>query len=77
MADEEITTLKRLRSAIREAKEVYVQPRFGSSERWSRVSKTEVMALIKGMTDAHTPQFYEMPTGLYGTLEADGSLYVG
>lgn len=74
---EEIVTIKRLKQAIRTTRNIYVQPRFGTSERWIRVSKKDALELIDGMTDDKKPYDYEMTGDIYGTLEDDGTLSIG
>ena len=41
-------TFRELRGAIRRAKSIYIQARFGVSERWLRITKAEARLLIQG-----------------------------
>lgn len=43
-------TFQELRAAIKRAKHVYIQARFGSSERWLRITKREALFLVAGYT---------------------------
>ena len=43
-------TFLEMRAAIKRAKYIYVQVRFGVSERWLRLSKREARLLIQGCT---------------------------
>lgn len=41
-------TFTTLRAAIRDANTVLIQPRFGLSERWLKISKKEALEMIRG-----------------------------
>ena len=71
-----ITTVAEYRCAVRDAKRVFVQPRFGASETYVRVSKVDALYLVRGMKGTTTAQELELYAGSFGTLEGD-DLFVG
>lgn len=77
MADRiDIVTIKALRSAIRKAKLILVQPRFGCTERWIKISKAEAIEMIFHISVNDTPADQEMYRGVFGSLE-DDTLFLG
>ena len=76
MAQTEIMTVKGLRHAIKTCKEVNAVVRFGVSEAWVKLAKTEALYLIENFNDSDTPDDHEMYTGRFGMVE-NGILYIG
>lgn len=72
----EIRTIPELRAALKIAKAVYVQPRFGTVETWLKVSKSEARTLLLGLTKWETPETMEMPAEIFGTLQG-ATLFIG
>jgi hypothetical protein len=70
-----ITTVPGLRCAIAEAFIVLIQPRFGTSETWLRITKAEARVLAQSVGNA-APDQVEMPSGHFGELRL-GALYLG
>ena len=68
MAHLDITTIPGLRRAIKQAHSVHTQVRFGSSERWVKISKATALELIEGLSDHCSPQDAEMYAGTFGTM---------
>lgn len=75
----ELTTVRSLKCAIRIAKTIMVQVRFGCSERWTKLSKLEALGLVSGIgSDDTTPEHFEMFTGVFGTYDTSSkTLYLG
>ena len=70
----DITTVPEFRKAVREAKDVLTQVRFGCSERWVRISKADALLLVAGFGRSDTPEQHEMDA----FASVDGStLYLG
>ena len=77
MSHQNITTIPSLRLAIKVAKQVYVQAKFGTSERWVKISKLEANELLAQLfDDTKDPEFYEMYSGVFGTFNGK-SLFMG
>jgi hypothetical protein len=72
----QITTVKALRSAIRNCDAVYAQLRFGMSERWVKITKSEAIQLADDLGDETTPECMSMYSGVFGSLTS-GDLYLG
>jgi len=72
----EIKTVRELKTAIRHAKHILVQPRFGASERWIKITKREAKAIASDIPKFATPAAVEMFTGTFGVVEGD-ALYLG
>lgn len=73
----DIKTVKDLRKSIREAKMVLVQPRFGLSEAYVKISKREAVAMMDGLTDDMTPDSLGMATDSFASVNEIGELYIG
>lgn len=71
-----LTTVQSLQCALNVAKTVYIQPRFGCSERWIKISKKEAQILVSNLEQDATPQNAEMYTNVFGTLNGT-LLYMG
>jgi hypothetical protein len=76
MAHYDITTIPSLKCAIKNARRIRVQPKFGTNEKWIRISKVEALELIEGYADDATPTWHEMYGGIFGTM-INGVLYMG
>lgn len=71
-----IVTVKGLRAAARHARVFMIQPRFGNSERWIKITKTAALDLIADLGATDTPTSHEMYTSQFGDLDGD-TLYLG
>jgi hypothetical protein len=71
-----LITIPSVRRAIKSARAVYVQPRFGCSEHWVKVTKAEALNMLESFPDHFTPEDAEMYAGTFGTLK-DKVLYMG
>lgn len=77
-----ITSLPELRKFIKEASLIVGMLRFGTIEKWIKISKKEALILIQGIPDTATPEECEMFGGNFGSLEIDDktgkmTLYLG
>jgi hypothetical protein len=72
-----ITTRKDLDAAIRKARMILVQPRFGVVERWTAITKAEARNFIAAIQPDDTPANLEMFGGQFGELADNGTLYLG
>lgn len=77
-----LDTRSALLKALKQAKHVYIQPRFGTSETWIRISKKETLMLLICLgtwINPVTPEALEMYSGVFGTLSPNGNgdLYLG
>lgn len=72
----DLMTIPETRKAIRKAREVLMQPRFGSSEAWVRISKVEALDLLSNYKDDATPEHCEMYGGRFGELDVS-IVYLG
>lgn len=72
----DIKTVKGLRYAIRKCDAVYIQPRFGCSESYVRISKTEANRLADSLSNC-TPEQVEMYSGSFGHVDESNDLYLG
>jgi hypothetical protein len=70
-----IKDINECRKAVKKAKSVFIQPRFGASERWVKVSKVEALDLLQDISGS--PEENEMYAGLFGSLSRHGELYLG
>lgn len=81
MNDKELHTIAQVKKAIKKADQICIQPRFGVSEKWIRITKEQARILIEGFDDDATPQQSEMFTGRFGELADEGrlgkTLYLG
>jgi hypothetical protein len=71
----ELYTTDAVMIAIGQAKTVFVQVRFGTSERWVKISKIEARELIESVAGLTTEQA-EMYGGTFGTWSGR-HLYLG
>jgi hypothetical protein len=73
----DIMTVKQLKAAIKAASEIVIQPRFGASEHWVKISKAEAKALAANLgPNTTTPEEAEMYSGSFGLLDG-ATLYLG
>jgi hypothetical protein len=72
----DIMTVPQLKRAIREARLILTQPRFGLNESWVKLAKGEALALVSVLDADMTPHDLEMSTGRFGNVEGD-TLYLG
>ncbi len=77
MARYDITTVASLWCAVKAAKEIYILPKFGTSELWIKITKAEAKKLISGLDVDETPMYYEMFADTFGTMTNGGTLYLG
>jgi len=71
-----LTTVDALQCALNVAKVVYIQARFGTSERWIRITKKEAQILVSNLEREATPKEAEMYSNVFGTLNGT-LLYMG
>ena len=57
-------TVGEYRQAIKQATRIYCIPRFGTSERKVRISKTDALWMLDGYLNTHTPRDLEAYDGL-------------
>ncbi len=66
--------------ALKQVKEVYIQPRFGLNEVWLRITKKEAMLMISSTLGTKnnpiSPEEHEMYTHTFGTV-LNKCLYLG
>ena len=72
----QIETVKALKAAIKTATMILIQPRFGCSEAWVKITKAEAKALTANLPAGATPEEFEMYSGDFGTLSGT-TLYLG
>lgn len=72
-----INTKQKLKTSIDMSSKVYIQVRFGVSEKWCRITKIEAHALAETLPEDSNPQDCEMYSGSFGTMEADDELFLG
>lgn len=72
----DVTEVNQLKACIRRARVILIQPRFGNSETWVKISKREADELVRGFKQGETPEHHEMYSGSFGELR-DGVLYLG
>lgn len=72
----DIDTIEQLHRAIKTAKCIRIQVRFGFSERWLKITKVQALELIEDMGNS-TPREAEMYSGTFGALDKYGTLYLG
>jgi len=70
-------TIKETKAAVRKAKAVFIQARFGVSEKWLRVSKETAFDLLDSIDPNDTPKDMEMFAGSFGEMDIDRYLYLG
>ena len=71
-----LSTVAEYRRAVRDAKRVFTQPRFGVSECYVRTSKADALYLVRGMKGTTTARELELYAESFGTFEGD-DLFVG
>jgi hypothetical protein len=76
MAHIDLRTVAGTKHAIEMAREVFVQARFGSSERWVKITKLEARELVAELASDATPEQAEMFAGVFGTM-CDKSVFLG
>lgn len=77
MAKIQIETSADAKKYLKECAMVMVQIRFGTEERWFKLSKTEAGIVIGGIGSS-TPQEKEMFTGVFGEYDTyEKILYLG
>lgn len=69
-------TIGEVRKLIKDAKAVYVRPRFGIMERWVRVSKAEAFAMFDAY-DSSTFVMNALDFDLELALDENGDLNLG
>lgn len=73
-----ITTVLDLKRAIRDAKLILIQVKFGCSEKWVKISKAEAKDMISELDANATPESFEMYSADFGSFEASSkTLYLG
>lgn len=77
----EIKTKTDLAKALKTAKAIYIQVRFGCSEDWIRITKREATTFVENNmgTDADnpTPEDCSMYAGYFGIINENCELYLG
>ena len=77
MLIKELYSIPELKAAIRKAREIRANIRFGMSEMTDvRISKIEALDFVSRYYPDTTPREMEMPCGYFGTL-SDGVLHIG
>lgn len=71
-----IATIFQLRRAIDAAAVIVTQVRFGTSEKWVRISKADARSLIKGVSNSTTPEQMEIYSGQFGSI-IGSTVYLG
>lgn len=75
---QDLTTIPEVRSAIKKAKAVYCQIRFGVSEAWVPLTKKAAMEFIDTIPDDADPENFSMFGGTtFAVWEDDGTLSLG
>jgi len=72
----ELMTIKECLDAVKEAKFIMVEARFGCSEYSVKISKLEARTFLGSFEKDQTPESIEMPCGYFGTFEG-GILRLG
>jgi hypothetical protein len=73
----ELMSLKEVKAAIRAAKLVLIQPRFGLSEEYVEISKKVALAFVVSQIKPEDgPEEAGMYGGVFGSLD-EGVLYLG
>ena len=81
-ASAQINSLPELRKYIKEADLILGMLRFGTIEKWTKVSKKEALYLIEGLGDTETAEDLGLFGDSFGSLEIDDktgrmTLYLG
>jgi len=76
MERKELMSAKEVKAAIKKAKVVLVQPRFGLSEEWVEISKKSALAFAAKIGPEESPEEAGMYGGVFGSL-SEGVLYLG
>jgi hypothetical protein len=74
MATIDLMTVVETRKAIRAAKHILIQARFGTSEQWVQLRKVDALSLLRAMHGS--PRQNEMYSGTFGSIEGD-TVYLG
>ena len=69
-----ISTVADLKKAVSAAKHIFVQVRFGCSEKWVKISKQDARTLVSGLPDDATPQDAEMSGEAFGEHSRNGNI---
>jgi hypothetical protein len=77
MAHRNLETLGQARLAVANASAVYVQPRFGVSEHWVKITKADARALLATFDPKTTPRQAEMQCNNFGMITPDHTVYLG
>jgi hypothetical protein len=78
MAAKELKSAKELKAAIRKAKLVLIQPRFGCTEQWVEISKKSAAAFVASAVGPEdSPESMGLFGSMFGSLEESGELYLG
>jgi hypothetical protein len=72
----QLKTKPALKAAIKTARAIKAQIRFGCSERWVQITKTQAYDLIADIDAKTTPDQMEMFSGQFGELDG-ATLYLG
>ena len=70
----DLKTHKQAVSAVKEANEVYVYPRYGSSGLWVKITKKEALWFLDKNRDIDIEEMY---TKTFGTVENGKYVYLG
>lgn len=74
----ELTTISETRKAVKKAKGVYFQARFGLSEQWIEVTKKAALAFLDTIPEDATPEEFNMFGGTcFAMIEDDGTVSLG
>lgn len=73
-----IRSIVDVRKIIKLCHHVEVQVRFGTNERWSKLSKIEALELVSSIPDHATPEDCGMFTDTFGDFDkTSGIFYLG
>jgi len=72
----QINTVAEYRKTVKAAKDLFIQPRFGVSESWIKISKKDALWLVDAYEPSSTAQHAQMFGESFGHFE-DGTFWIG
>lgn len=70
-------TISETVKAIRKAKFVLIEGRFGVVQQEVKINKIEALNFLSPYNDNDTPKDFEMPCGRFGFVDDDGIVHLG
>ncbi len=67
----DLLTIRATRQAIRSAKTVLMQPKFGLSEEWVKISKQEALKFLAPFKHDETPENAGMFANIFGSVDGN------